>query len=262
VFPSVTPSIPYAGSAWTNPPSTNLGFASNEGGIGHDTPPNLGTSTTATISGYSCVPVSGNAVDCEAGSLIGTTTFGTAHGFPPIIQISSPGIENLQCKISTNGAGVILVATCSASQEFDTLANFPAFSHPDSFNGNYITVSGIGVTGSNNVQIDKKNNFNVTFLGAAGFDPATIDQDSLRFGPGLYWATNAFPPFGPTLGSENHEDDHNLTGGDLTAHFASNESDLECGEGQVKVRGTSEGVAFVVSVSVNGIGKACRPVEE
>jgi hypothetical protein len=242
VFPSVTPSIPYAGSAWPNPPPI-LGFASNEGGLGQFTPPNLGTTTTATLSGYSCVPVSGNPADCGAGALVGTTT-----------PVSTPGIENLQGKISTNAAGMILVAKFSVSHEFDTLAGFPAFSHPDSFNGNYITVSGISAIGQNDVQIDKKNNFNVVIEGSNGFDVSSIPVESLQFGPGLY----ALPPNGPTLGSETHQKTH-ISGGDMTAHFASNASDLECGVGQVKLRGTSDGVPIVLSVRVNGVGKACRP---
>ena len=49
---------------------------------------------------------------------------------------------------------------------------------------------------------------------------------------------------------------------DLVAHFASNESALQCGMDEVKLNGVSDGVAFSTTVTVNGIGKACRPAPQ
>jgi hypothetical protein len=256
VFPSVTPSQFYAGTSWIYPPP-GLGFATLDHGETSGTDadslqavvhaaPNLGTTTTATIVNWQCEPQDpDNPALCINGALWGV----------------SPGIENLQAKISTNAAGTILNAAFSVSQEFQTLP-FGNVPHPDSFEGNYIALSGIEATGQNDVQIDKKNNFNVVIKGSDAFDVRSIDVASLRLGPGLFVETfPGFPQFGPNLGTETHQKAH-ISGGDLTAHFASNASDLQCGVDQVKLRGTSDGVPFVVSVRVNGIGKACRPVEE
>ncbi len=253
VFPSVTASQFYVGTSWQFPPEP-FGFSTLDnpvtaGPAALPIPgllPNLGTTTTGTMNGRNCIagPPDG---DCGAGALMGTTT-----------AESSPGIENLQARISTNAAGTILSASLSVSQEFQTLP-FSFVPHPDSFSGNYISLSGIEAVGQNDVQIDKKNNFNVVIKGSAGFDVRSIDVASLRLGPGLFVSTfPGFPNFGPNLGTETHQKAH-ISGGNLKAHFASNASDLECGNGQVKLRGTSDGVPFVVSVEVNGIGKACRP---
>ena len=54
-FPSVTPSIPYFGSAWKFPP-TETGMATfEENPFNPFDVANIGATTTATLSGYSCV---------------------------------------------------------------------------------------------------------------------------------------------------------------------------------------------------------------
>jgi hypothetical protein len=262
LFPSVTPSIPYAGSAWTNPPSTNLGFASNEGGLGKFTPPNLGTTTAGTMNGYSCVSEVLNPADCSSGALIGNTTFGPAGGFPPvIIQLSSPGIENLQGKISTNAAGTILVAKFSVSQEFSTLVGFPAFSHPDSFNGNYITLSEVPAAvvadTPHTLRVDKNNAFQVNLLGSAGFDVNDVDLTSLQLGNAEY----ALPPFRSESDADQPISVKELNGDgidDLKLKFNTADATINCGSQNVKLRGTvSNGTPFETTVVITGEGKAC-----
>ena len=78
----------------------------------------------------------------------------------------------------------------------------------------------------------------------------------LQLGPGEF-------TLAPTLGGLNHsgghvQDDDGDGFDDFVGQFASNESDLRCGERQTLLRGTSDGVPFVVSLTTNGIGKACR----
>jgi hypothetical protein len=178
--------------------------------------------------------------DCLAGALIGNTT-----------PVSTPGIENLQMAVSTNGAGTILSAGLAVSQEFDTLPGFTDFAHPDSFNGMGAWASGIRCVvkagGSPDVQVDKKNPFPIVIYGAAGFDVTTIDDSSLLIGFGGITHSNAH--ISDTDGDKEM---------DKVAHFESSESELRCGNNLVKLSGTSDGVPFVCAVEVNGIGKHCR----
>jgi hypothetical protein len=238
VFPSVTPSIPYAGSAWVAKGNHAFTTKEPEFGIGFG-PKNIGTTTTATYNNWNCVPDTGVVADCDGA----------------VMQGNTPGIENLQAVVSTNAAGGIIAVTAAVSQEYALLPFFPPSFQPDSWSGNYMDLSGFGVdAGYKDVQIDKKNITPIKIYGTAELDVNTIDSGSLLFGPGEF-------SLDPVLGSPAHANAH-ITGNVMTVHMSSEGSDLRCGQDNVKLRGTSGGVPFVLSIGINGVGKACRPVVE
>jgi hypothetical protein len=113
-------------------------------------------------------------------------------------------------------------------------------------------MSGFVAEIANNVQVDRKNPLSVTLYGAENLDVRSIDISSLRLAGGLFGSN-------PTSGGEIHGKAHighkNKDGyKDLTAHFASNESDLMCGSNEATVTGMSDGVPFTTTVSYRGIG--------
>jgi hypothetical protein len=155
---------------------------------------------------------------------------------------------------------VIIACSAAWTQEYSLLSFVPA--QPDSWGGGTLNCSGIRAgtlsapDGYKKVQINKKNIVPVTVYGAVGFDVTTIDDASLRFGGGEY-------TLNPTVGAIAHNVAHDLdvdSDGfeDLTAHFHSDESDLRCGDNLVPLRGTVDGVPFVVDIGIHGHGKACR----
>jgi hypothetical protein len=270
-FPSVTPSIPYAGGAWKSnqltgcvapnvcgPLDDTPGLATLEGGFA-PFQRNDGIQTTATMVNYSCVPGIIDA-DCNSNVTFGADQIMDPPGppKPPGWTEGNPSFENLHLQVSTNGAGTILSINALATQEYSLLSFHP--SQPDSWGGHGLDLSGIrsasrGVAGHNDIQIDKKNAMSVVIYGSAGFDVSTIDSDGLEFGPGEF-------TLAPTTANPNHSGGHIAdTDGDgyadLTVHFASNDSDLRCGKRETNLRGTSDGVPFILSIQTNGIGKAC-----
>jgi hypothetical protein len=273
LFPSVTPSIPYAGGSWkTNQltfcvggqhgcgPITNTsGVHTLEGGFA-GFQRNDGIQTTATMVNYNCVPgiIDG---DCNGNVTFGADQIPNLPGppLPPGWTEGNPAYENLHMKVSTNDLGAIIACEAIWTQEY-SLISFIS-SQPGSWGGGTLTCSGIRAeakpnSGTPNIQIDKKNTLPVTIFGSATFHVSTIPYSSLQLGPGEF-------TLAPTLGGTTHpghdlEDTNGDTYPDLVAHFASNESDLRCGENQTSLRGTSDGVPFVVSLLIKGIGKACR----
>ncbi|MFW2404295.1 MAG: hypothetical protein ACN4GT_05965 [Gammaproteobacteria bacterium] len=273
LFPSVTPSIPFAGGAWkTNqltgctpgqhgcgPLTDTPGVTTLEGGFS-PFQRNDGIQTTATMVNYSCVP-NGPAGDCN-----GNVTFGASEIVdppgpprPPGWTEGNPAYENLHLKVSTNAAGTIIACEAVWVQEYSLISFIQT--QPGSWGGGTLNCSGIkalarGAEGPADIQIDKKNILGVVIYGDAGFDVTTIDPASLQLGPGEF-------TLAPTTGGLKHAGGHIAdTNGDgfddLTGHFPSDESDVRCGLNNTPLRGTSDGVPFVVDVLTNGIGKACR----
>jgi len=272
LFPSVTPSIPFAGGAWKSnyltdftghsngPLTATPGLTTLEGGFS-PFQRNDGIQTVATMVNYSCAPNSGNPADCNGNVTFGADQIPNPPGPPPGPGFTegNPSYENLHLKISTNASGTIIACEAAWTQEYSLLSFVPT--QPDSWGGGTLNCSGIraGTAAGaqyKDVQINKKNIMPVVIYGAVGFDVSTIDGGSLQFGPGEY-------TLAPTTGGIAHNDVHiadvDSDGiDDLTAHFHSNESDLRCGQALVPLRGTTDGVPFVVDIGVNGIGKACR----
>jgi hypothetical protein len=279
LFPSVTPSIPYAGGAWkTNqanfanpaciggqhgcgPITDTAGVTTQEGGFAA-IQRNDGIQTTATMVNYNCVPgiIDG---DCNA-----NVNFGGANPKPPgppggNWTEGSPDYENLHMKVSTNASGTIIACEAVWVQEYSLIGPpIPTSMQPDSWGGGTLNCSGIRAgtvsapDGYKKVQVNKKNLVPVVIYGAVGFDVSTIDDDSLRFGAGDY-------SIAPTTGAIAHHITHgeDVDGDgfeDLVAHFHSNESGLVCGQNLVALTGTSDGVPFVVDIGIEGHGKACR----
>jgi hypothetical protein len=157
--------------------------------------------------------------------------------------------------VSTNAVGAIISVTGMYTQEFDTLPGFPAFSaDPDSWSGGVLEMSGFVAqskngAGNSNIQIDKKNILPITITGNDDLNVSCIDPASLLLGPGEFYTLS-------TLGGLKHVGGH-LAGNTFDGHFPSEDADLRCGLNQVRLRGTCDGVPFVTSVEVNGIGKAC-----
>jgi hypothetical protein len=270
LFPSVTPSIPFAGGAWkTNQltfcvggqhgcgPITNTsGVHSLEGGFA-GFQRNDGIQTTATMVNYNCV--AGPAGDCNGNVTFGADQIPNLPGppLPPGWTEGNPAYENLHLKVSTNSHGTIIACEAIWTQEY-SLITFIS-SQPGSWGGGTLTCSGIRAVakpgGSPDIQIDKKNILSVVIYGSAGFDVTTIDPDSLLLGSGEF-------TLAPTLGGLKHPRGHikdtDKDGfDDFQGHFPSHESDLRCGENQTPLRGTSDGVPFVASLTINGVGKGC-----
>lgn len=235
LFPSVTasPAFPFFdATAWQAQSPDGQGVSSFEGGRGNK---NVGTTSTAVQTGYACA-----GPECSSAAMLG----------------SSPGYENVLLKVDTNAAGGIISAQMAYTQEYFLVVEF----FGDSWDGNFVDMSGFVAVakpgGSPDVQIDKKNPLSVTIFGAANLDVTSIDVASLQLGPGLFYTQETY---GSEIHGKAHIGDKDNDGhDDLTAHFASNESDLRCGMDEVKLNGVSDGVAFTTTVTMNGIGKACN----
>ena len=89
----------------------------------------------------------------------------------------------------------------------------------------------------------------VAILGTNGFDASTIDQASLRFGPGQALAEG-----------RGHLEDVNGDGQlDLVLHFRTQDSGIQCGDTSVSITGqTVNGTPIQGSDSITTVG--CKPV--
>ena len=237
LFPTVTasPNFPFfAATAWQAQAPSGEGIASFEGGRGNR---NIGTSSSAVATGYTC-----SGPDCGGSNAM----LPNGGGF---------GYENVLLKVDTNAAGGVISAEMAMTHEYFLVV--PVLG--DSWDGNWVDMSGFVAVakpgGSPDVQIDKKNPLSVVIYGADNLDVNSIDIDSLQLGPGLFYTQETY---GGEIHEKAHIGDQDGDGhDDLTAHFASNESDLRCGINEVKLNGVSDGVAFTTTVTQNGIGKAC-----
>jgi hypothetical protein len=211
---------------------------------------NIGIQTSAVVTNYNCIgEVFGSPNPSACASAI-TYEGGTSAQY-----------DNMHVAISTNAAGTIISGQAVFAHEYGAILpvipGFPGAApfFSDSWTGGTFTFSNIevqvrGGEGAK-IQIDKKNILTVVILGSAGFDVTTIDPASLQFG-------TASVTSGPV-----HDGGHiaDVTGdgfADLTGHYASDLSDLRCGERTAFLSGTSGGIAFSLPVRYEGIGKACR----
>jgi hypothetical protein len=237
-YPSVTPSPPFPGpnTGWVAPGPWNEGPSSNDGQpfLPPHFGPNLGRTSSATAVNYACVAVGGGS--CASTALIG----------------GSLGYENVLLQVDTNAAGGIINATMSYTHEYTTVIP------NDSWAGNIVEMSGfiaVAKPGADpDVQIDKKNPLSVVVYGTSNLDVRSIDIPSLNLQGGLF----TFPTAGGEIHGKGHYGD--VDGDqieDLTAHFASNESDLRCGANEARLNGVSDVVPFTTTVTYIGIGKAC-----
>ena len=252
-FPSPTASLFFIpGTAWTYPVAgldiATIGFAPAF-------TKNIGTTTTAVVAGRTCS--GGTGLQCPniagfggTGGLITNSFFNGAVGK----FTSTPGLENLQCKVSTNATGAVINAVCAYANEYDTLSFFPFIPHPDSWSGGFMTSSAIRAAvrngGNNDVKVDGKNVLPITIYGSASFDVTTIDAPGLTFGHAAIVASPSSPP---TVADKDGDGE-----ADLTAHFRTKEADLRCGERLPTLHGTSTSFgSFDLAIAVTGEGKAC-----
>jgi hypothetical protein len=224
-------------TAWTDPAPVGQGVASFEGGRGNR---NTGTTSSAVVTGYNCTELAAGS-DCTTSSTLGS---GNPLG-------GSFDFENVLLKVDTNAAGGVISATMSYTQEYVLVVPFLG----DSWDGNIVEMSGFVAVAkpgaSPDIQIDKRNPLSVVIYGTAALDVSSIDISSLSLAGG-----------NTTAGNEIHGQAHigDKDGDqidDLTAHFASNASDLRCGMNEATLSGVSDGVPFTTTVTYNGIGKAC-----
>jgi hypothetical protein len=243
-FPSATaPPIPFFGAqAWTGPSAApGHGIATWEGGRGNR---NNGTTSTGVATNYNCTDFTTGGVGCFSGSVPGSP--------PPNLMGGTWGWENVLMRIETNAAGRIINAKTFIVQEYDTIPPFFIF---DSYDGNYVeftAFTAIAKFGSDNVdiQIGKKNPLSVVLFGSSSLDVSSVEITSLTLDGGSM--------AGSEIHGKAHITDQDGDGiDDLTAHFASNESDLRCGMNTATLSGIADGIPFSTGVVYNGISKGC-----
>jgi len=242
-YPSVTPSpdFPFTPlTGWVDHAVFNEGPSANDGEVfqGPHFRRNVGTTSTAVASNYSCVQVGGEEPFCTSSALIG----------------GSLGYENVLLKIDTNVAGGIINAEMWYTHEYQTLFG------SDSWAGNIVQLSGFVAMADRDVKIDRKNPLNVTVYGSAKLDVRSIDIDTLTLAGGLYGGeANG----GTEMHGKGHYGDFDGDGNeDLKAHFASNEADLRCGINEATLSGISDDVAFATTVTYNGKSNKLDDMDE
>ncbi|MDH5254348.1 MAG: thrombospondin type 3 repeat-containing protein [Gammaproteobacteria bacterium] len=102
---------------------------------------NVGATTTATFTGYSCDDSQANDLDCTSNSLVWQSN-GPGTGGEPA------GFDNLVMKISTNGAGQITSALVYWTEEFFIGAFGATPGYDNSWQGGVFTFASAGYVGS------------------------------------------------------------------------------------------------------------------
>jgi hypothetical protein len=243
LYPSVTasPTFPAPLIGWQASAPVGQGVSSFEGGRGNR---NTGVPSTALVANGNCTPLDPGS-DCSEPSVLGS-------GFPPVG--GTWNYQNVLMKVDTNAAGGIINAELSVVHEYVLVS--PAFG--DSWDGNWVELSGYvavldGTSGT--APVDKKGVVPIVIYGADDLDVRDINPDSLRLGRGLFYTQETFGV--ETHGKAHYGDVDGDGNEDITAHFRSNESDLRCGQTEIRLLGESSGVPFATTVTITGVGKAC-----
>jgi hypothetical protein len=92
---------------------------------------NLGATSTATFTGYTCVMNNGAQDDCVVNQLVWGGT------------VENPGFDNMVMKISTNNLGEITAATVYWSEEYKINLGPPPFLYDNSNQAGVITFTGM-----------------------------------------------------------------------------------------------------------------------
>jgi hypothetical protein len=218
--------------------------------------PNLGTTTTAVVDGYTCAdngPFTNpdNTIDppiCDEG----TSSSGRGLG-------GSFELENMLLAISTNSTGAIISIGGFAVNEYCILNGAFTFPCDDSWDAGTFIGSGISAASAQSpatVNVDKRGGAPIVIFGSADIDVSKIDPASLQLGPGEFYFLGGAQRGG--LKHNGHIGDENSDNyDDLLGHYVISDSDLACGTNIVPLLGEYDGVPFTTSVEITGVGKNC-----